>query len=281
MKTILAAIDLQQESGPLLARASQLATQHGAALVVQTVIELPETDALSPPEELERDIREALDGVLGAAGMDATPRVECGVPHQSIARAARELAADVVLIGPGRPATATERFFGSTADRLVRTSTVPVLVVADAAPQPYRRVAVAIDFSPLSEAALAAAQRLAPDASTELVHVVEIPQAFEQAMLRAHTPPRDVERYRQAKVEEARRQLLDFARPQALQERVSVLRGAPAAVLTNLSRSGRVDLVALGTQGRNAVAQALLGSVARRLLSGAGCDVLIVGDHGG
>ena len=42
--------------------------------------------------------------------------------------------------------------------------------------------------------------------------------------------------------------------------------GAPAVALSDLARSGDVELVVVGHRGRNAVARALLGSVADRLV---------------
>lgn len=282
MKTILVAIDLEQDAGSLLARASQLALRHEAAIVVQTVMDISGAETCVHSEAMERHAREELKAAIGATDLGSAPslRVECGVPHRAITRAARDLSADVILIGPGRPTTTMERVFGSTADRIVRTSAVPVLVVRGEAPRPYNRVAVAIDFSPHSATALSATRRLAPDAPTELVHVLEIPLGFEQAMLRVGTPSGEIERFRRSRTGEARRRLLAFGRQHAPEARVSVLSGAPAAMLVDLSHGGRVDLLAFGTQGRNAVAQALLGSVARRLLAEAGCDVLVVGGEG-
>ena len=52
--------------------------------------------------------------------------------------------------------------------------------------------------------------------------------------------------------------------------------GSPAIALANLARSGDVDLVVVGHRGRNAVARALLGSVADRLVQISPKPVLVV-----
>lgn len=279
MKTILVAIDLQHDARQMLARAAQLARQHQARVIAQHVVDDMDEAEASLQEDVENHGRGTLETLVGAAQFDTAPtlKIEFGVPHRCIVQAAHELAADILVLGPSRPSTMMERMFGSTADRIVRTLSIPVLVVRNETAQPYRRVAVAMDFSPLSDAALDAARKVAPDARITLVHAYEIPLPFEQAMRRTGTRSDDMERFRQARMEESRRRLMDLAQKHDRDESISVLAGAPKTALVELSRSGRVDLIALGSQGRNAVAQALLGSVARRLLCEAGCDLLVVG----
>lgn len=279
MKTILVAVDLSQDPAHLLARAAQLAGQHQAGVTLLHVIEEPPQGQEAVQDAIRQHALARLEEFAAGAGFADAPalRVECGVPHLCITQAARDGAADVLLIGPGRATSVVERVFGSTADRVVRTATVPILVVRNAATQPYRHAAVAIDFSPLSQLALDAARTLAPQARRTVVHVCEIPLQFEQAMLRVGTSAAEIQRYRQARLAENGRRLSEFAGQSGPAEKLSVLEGSPADMLAELAASGRIELLAIGSQGRNIVAQALLGSVARRLLSQSGCDILIVG----
>lgn len=279
MKTILVAVDPQHDADRVLARAAQLSEQHKAAVVVMHVLD--DMGVMEPEMRAAagRHARATLETLIDAPRFAGAPtlRVEFGIPHRCVTKAAHELSADIVVIGPGQPSTLLQRVFGSTADRIVRMASVPVLVVRGEHARRYGTVAAAMDFSPLSEAALEAVRGLAPDARITLVHAYEAPLPFEQAMLRAGTLPDDAEHFRRSRMNDCRRQLLDLARPHGREENVLVLQGAPGAALVELSQGGRVDLVAMGTQGRNATAEVLLGSVARRLLSEAGCDVLVVG----
>lgn len=278
MKTILVAIDPEHNAGQVLARAARLSSQHSAAV---HILHLLDTDPgeLEMRRAIEDYAREKIEAHILAAGFAAKPTltVEFGVPHRNVVDSALAVAADMIMIGPGQPSTVMQRVLGSTADRIVRTATAPVLVVRNQSDRRYRECAVAVDFSPLSEAAIKAAMALAPEARIQLVHAYEIPLPFQQAMLRAGVRSDEAEQFRQSKVNECRKRLLDLAREHSLNAVGKILRGAPGAALVDLSRSGRTDLIALGTQGRNAVAQTLLGSVARRLLVEAGCDVLVVG----
>ena len=71
----------------------------------------------------------------------------------------------------------------------------------------------------------------------------------------------------------AARALLDAA---AIQHSMVIATGHIALEITKLAKSGRFDLVVMGSKGRNAVADLLLGSVAQRVIATADRPVLIV-----
>jgi nucleotide-binding universal stress UspA family protein len=55
-----------------------------------------------------------------------------------------------------------------------------------------------------------------------------------------------------------------------------VRRGDPAAEIIALAEQRRADLVVLGSRGRSAIAEIVLGSVARNVLAGSAASVLVV-----
>ena len=50
----------------------------------------------------------------------------------------------------------------------------------------------------------------------------------------------------------------------------------PADAITEYAKSANIDLIVIGTHGRGAMAQLLVGSVAERVVRTAGCPVLTV-----
>jgi len=52
--------------------------------------------------------------------------------------------------------------------------------------------------------------------------------------------------------------------------------GDPAHEIVELARSGRLDLIVMGTHGRTGVSHAVLGSVAEKVLRHAPCPILTV-----
>lgn len=92
-----------------------------------------------------------------------------------ITRMAEERHADVIVVGPGKRRSLKERILGATADRVIRTSHTSVLVVRKQSGEPYRKVAVAVDFSPQSATDVKEARRLAPEAALQLIHAIDVP----------------------------------------------------------------------------------------------------------
>ena len=82
-------------------------------------------------EELESNARIALADLARDAelGSHAATHVRHGKPFLEIIRAARELEADVLVIGSHGQSGLSETLFGSTAEKVVRKAPCAVLVV--------------------------------------------------------------------------------------------------------------------------------------------------------
>ncbi len=284
IKTILVALSLEEDCAIVASRAVQLADQHDAQLVGVHVIPSFDVFKLAPPlsvdlADLERLVRDTaadkLSSMLEKARIPAIVAVETGAPHKAIGTLAASHDVDLIVIGAGNAQGVRENVFGSTADRIVSTSSRPILVARDAAHIAYKQIVVGTDFSEASIAAAEFALRLAPSAARKLLHAVAIPPEFKQAMFSAGTARNDVELYRQAIIDRAEKQIVEVFGGEGSVP-YSVVAGPPAAVLLRASQEPETDLLALGTKGLGAIAEHLLGSVVRRVLAQSDCDVLAV-----
>ncbi len=82
--------------------------------------------------DAERDAEEAVDHVAAEAdraGVNATRAVEPGVPHEEILQYAREHDIDLIVMGTHGRTGLDHVLIGSVAERVVRTSSTPVLTV--------------------------------------------------------------------------------------------------------------------------------------------------------
>lgn len=284
-RSILLASDLGPRSDRALERAIRLARDWDARLVVATVIEenLGEARGMvlrDPPdwyrgeEPAHAAERQLLDDV-SARGVPVSLRVERGEPDECLLQVAREEGCGLVVTGVARYEALGRMVLGSTVDRLVRRSPVPVLVVRGRAHAPYRRLVVASDWSPASARAFRVAMELFPDAAASVLHGFETPMAGLLDTARDEV----VARIRDEAVADGRA-FVAGCRPPAGAGSVSLVveRGDPATLLRLYAGQFPVDLVVVGTHGRSALYDVMLGSVARQVLERSPVDTLVVPD---
>lgn len=194
----------------------------------------------------------------------------------------------VVMSTHGRGAFG-RAIFGSVADRLVRTSPIPVLLVrpdmaaTESGPVAIDRILVPLDGSELSEAALPVA--------TELAQLLGIPVQLIRATNSTSVlatfggsgpffvaPPVDVYEQMATELEDtATAYLSEIAtrlRDEGVDASWEVRDGSPYAEIVNAVQPG--DLLVMTSHGRGGVMRWLLGSVAEKLVRDAPAPVLLV-----
>jgi len=229
----------------------------------------------------------ALDGVAARqipGDLLEKTLVRSGTPYREIAEAARWLRMNLVVIGT-RGRTGLERvLLGSTAERVVRHASCPVLTVpprgrvkgprrsaASLAPA-INRIMVPVDFSEQSRAAVAYAAGLARlmAARLALVHVYPLLPA---------QPTRFRVQMRQCVAEiglEARHRLEKLASPfhDGAEVELFLRQGTPYREILDVARAWRSDLIVLPTRGLTGAKHFFLGSTAEAVVRSAPCPVL-------
>lgn len=287
-RRLLLATDLSPRCDRALDRAALLAREWQAELLALNVL-----DPTSAPDQIlawadgadEESLREVarLQLARDLAGVDvhAAMRIaRSGDAAAAILEIAAEADAGLVVTGVARNETLGRILLGSTVERLARTLPRPLLVVRSRARAPYRRIAVATDFSEASRAALATALRLFPGRELVLYHAHELPMsglstessgtmpAQVQATLSptAHGAVADTARaFLDGSPEAARTQIRPVIEP-----------GKVELCLTRYVREQDIELVVMGARGRSGIMDILLGSTAARLLDWLPCDAMIV-----
>jgi nucleotide-binding universal stress UspA family protein len=162
-----------------------------------------------------------------------------------------------------------------------------VAIHADPAPDPEEQVMnegittilVPVDFSASSDRAFHYATMLAHrlSAGLQLIHVVEEPYAAGAWPLDVYVPNADelVEGLI-ADAEQRLATLRNTAAALGLVAHTAVLSGRPAPAIVEQAKSGRCDLIVMGTHGRTGLAHLVLGSVAEHVVRKAPCPVLTV-----
>ena len=219
----------------------------------------------------------------------AEPAVEFGAPREMIKRWAGQFSVDLIAMGAFGENGAVPGRLGSTAERIVRSSTQPVALIRDHDTRPrIRKILVAVDLSKQTPEVLRVATGLAlqQNAELDLVHVLASPLLYDTNGLLAQEL-----KYDESKTLDSMRPKIDalferavesvefpFAyreKAQSILQTLMVRSGDPAAEIAETAYEGSYDLVVVGTnsrQGRGAksslgrVASSVIGEVSTHLL---------------
>lgn len=278
---ILLATDLSCRCDRALDRAVLLAGEWRAGLVAVHVME----SAIAPAGERWRGasaqdpvaiMRRRIAADLATLADDVPGidvRVATGEPADRIVEIAEREGCGLIVTGVARDEELGRMFVGTTVNRLVRRARVPVLVVRERPRQPYRDILVATDFSETSRQALVRTVGLFPEAAITLMHGLDLP-----------LPPGHIELPEEdcrAMEREQRAAFLDTTPiDPAIRGRIGlrVRRGDPERVIADHARDHRVDLTVVGSHGRGALFDLVIGSMTKRLLERVEGDMLIVVD---
>ena len=126
---ILAAVDASISAASVASTAAKIARQCGLPLAI---ISIASHEALRA--EAEHALAHAL-AVAEAAGTRATGRILSGKPFQQILEAAKLPNADLIVIGRHGESDLIRTPFGSTTQKVLGLSEIPVLVVHPALPE--------------------------------------------------------------------------------------------------------------------------------------------------
>ena len=286
---ILCPVDFSESSRHALDCAVGVARRYGAAITALHVVPpitapLPPTgEGLYPPIIFsEQDLPQFGDELKSFAGVQEVPALTTQVVQGSVVgeilRFARELPADLIVMGTHGRSGVERLLLGSVTEKILRKSPCPVLTVpvhGTAAPA-VSRVLCAIDFSPASLRALALAQSLAGEAAARLtvVHVLEPLSVFEPVPAMASGEPsaatdrqREVRRRITGLIDSDTRAFSDVAEV--------VVSGRAYQEILRLAGEQHSDLIVIGAHGGNAGLPAF-GSTTNHVVRGASCAVLTV-----
>lgn len=250
-------------------RASELAIGPAIKLLRRTEGNLVLLHAVTPSEYFSVTAREyvqqerrrsaaylqQLSERIGANGIGIRERIVTGEASREIVAEARRSQADLIAMSSHGRSGIREWAFGSVAERVLRTTNVPVLVFRKNGSVPFsiRRIMIALDGSEEALAVVGPAADLAAafEARIELVHAGKtLPPALPMAekMLKQHGVGYDTR----------------------------LLRGDPAGAILDHLEEKKADLLALTTTGKTRRDQMFFGSVAEELLKKCGRPILVV-----
>ncbi|HUZ02795.1 MAG TPA: universal stress protein [Thermomicrobiaceae bacterium] len=282
MERILLATDGSDNAGGALRAAVQLARASGAELhVVHAWLLAPAPTFPYPPVGYPDVYREQAEAVLtregrriATAGARVTQfHLRLGRPADEVTDLARELAADLIVVGSRGRGTIQRLILGSVAEGIVHSARCPVLVVRGGAHGwPPQQVLVGDDGS---DEALAVAE-LALTIAGALGIPARLLCALPEPPATAHVQPdtaAEMTLRAEALLEE---RAAELERRVGVRPEVEATVGSPAACLLEAAEApGGTTLIAVGSRGLGRIARLRLGSVSTSVLHAAAEPVLV------
>jgi nucleotide-binding universal stress UspA family protein len=293
---ILCAVDFSDLSRQALDHALRVARSHGSTVTVLHVIApapaagagsyyfgaetpppllLSMLDRETATRELERLVRsEPIPGVKVE-----TLVAESFEVHREILAQAARLHPSLLVLGTHGRSGFERLFLGSTAEKVLRKASCPVMTVPPKAtgptvsgPVPFRQIVCGIDFSKSSRAALDLAMTLAREdgAALAVVHVIDTHPMFVD-----FAPPAAIDLDAWTRQASAGLHELVGEKVRATCNVTEVVReGRPYEEILRLTRELDADLIVLGVHGRGAADLFLFGSTTHHVVREGHCAVL-------
>lgn len=281
--SIFAAIGRFPQDDAVLTRAVEVASRNGAALTVIHIVDLPGFEGdLGARDTLHGQtalaMRDRIETALVRLGKDPSGtqiRIEAGTAALKLIEICERSRPDLVVMRAHLKTKVVERILGSTTDRMIAAGIAPVLVIKRAPARRYAHALLATNGTDGALAALSFVETLLPEVRLHLVQAVQIPPQLKEALLLTGNDQAALTAHRNALTGLAEGHLRALSANATRRVTWRVLKGDPATALVRATRSPVVDVIAVGPGRTNLIRRAFIGSVTRRLLRDATCDVLI------
>ncbi len=296
---ILCAIDFSEHSRRALDHAVAIARWYEASVTALYVFSPAPAAAVAPGMAMiepivltDVDRQRLRDDVWEFASAEMAPGVALdavvreGFPATEIDAFAREMNADLVVLGTHGRSGVERLLLGSVAERVLRRVPCPVLTVParqpDAVPATapvFKRIVCPIDFSEPSMLALEYALSLAreSDACLTILHVASF--SFEPPMFEVQDPGMSLAEFRRRTTADLEAKLRatvpadagDYCRIDTM-----LTTGNAGKEVVRVAVERHADLIVMGVHGRGAVDLTLFGSTTHHVVRAASCPVLTI-----
>jgi len=289
LKRIVAATDFSTNSELAVLRGARIAQKYGLELhllhVVHPLDIYPELmlsfdSHLKDYERLKRaNGLESLDKLAvrmkNSFEITVKTATRIGRPHIQIAEYVEDEKADLIVVGYRGEQNLLDAIMGSTAVRLLRTASCPVLMIKNSAFTPYKQALVALDLSDTSLKIASMASYIARGARIEMLHVYD--QRHNVLSRDVGMSDAEVKDYRDSAIKLIDDKLNSIRNQLAGEHKTSkVVEGyLPESICARINETN-ADLVVLGKKGKSNVEEFMLGSVSKTVAGMAKCDVLLI-----
>ena len=208
--------------------------------------------------------------IAASKGYTIKTILEEGEPSSRIVDLADVHNREMIIMGRRGLSNLARAFVGSVTQRVIGQSHGDVVVVPEGTTLDWKKIMVATDGSPCSQAAVERAVRFARayDGEVEIVSVVDVaPELYGDAPDLVEELGRKAKDYADAAVK--------IVQGKGISATPHVVEGLAYEVIPELARTLGAQVIVVGSHGRTGMGRLLLGSVAEKVIGLASCPVLV------
>ncbi len=276
IERVITAVDFGKSSIRALEAAAELARRFDSAVILVHIIHdsgLP-THIFEYVQNAANERLQEMAGELRRQGIaDVEIVIAYGSPFDKIIWCAEKYDANVILLGAGDSSEQGHHPAGITAQKVARKSRKPVWIIRADQPAVPQRILCPVDRSLCSRRALKNAIHLARTFKAEL-QVLHAIQPLPALLISTNMlPPEEQE----AHAEYERKKFDSFVNSfdfSGVRWSKEIRAGKPAEVIREVVREKEVDLLIMGSTGKNGLSRLLLGSVTEKILHDLPCSLI-------
>lgn len=228
-------------------------------------------------EHVTMDFEPVRKRIFDEFGIDTKLTILFGRPPIEIARYAEKSNVDLIVVGAKRPGLGKKFFLGSTPDKLLHMTSVPLLIVRQEPDSSYQNALIPVDFSQNSiYAAQVAVDIMLPASRKTFLHAYDIPN--EGLMRYANVSSDLIAGYRTEAKKKADNEMEALLASLVNDNRVSqvIQYGSAKRIIEDYVNANNSDLIVMGKQGRSNIENLFLGSTTQNTVNETSCDILVV-----
>ncbi len=279
LERIVVPLDGSELSERIVSQLKRILVRKDSAVTLVRVVS-PEVRDASGGDLLDetRAKLERLAKELRSQGANVSSEVLVGPPAERLLSFAEENRASLIAMATHGRTGLARWVRGSTTERVLRASKVPLLVanpfaLGERDERRFARIVVPLDLSERSAEVLPLVAEIARlyDSEVTLLYVIEVPAALEYPVSFEHLTGADAKKV----LDEQAKKLPGIRVTTATEV------GSPAWAIVQKAEEEKADLIAMTTHGRSGAARWAFGSVAEQVIRHAPCPLLVKRNVGG
>ena len=274
LEKILMPVDVNKNYTEQLASAIKIAKEFNSEIWLVYV--LPNTE-LHPDINslLTNYIGETLENIAESFKENAIafkkPLILNGNPTDKILQAARDEQVNLILAGSGGRSEKEEFKLGTTAEKLISLSDVPVWIAKSNQAAEITKILCPVDFSDASKRALRNAILLSNNFKASLT-VLSVYEAFVNTSPRLKVDQNEINRQLAKQYQYEMKTFLKEFDLNGVKHEIQIVEGIPHEKILQTIKQMDCDLLVMGTNGRSAFSRMILGSVTEKVIRTMPCS---------